>query len=32
VDERAAFVAEGGDLMQGYLFAQPEFPFPTPHF
>jgi len=31
-DERAAFVAEGGDLMQGYLFAHPEFPFPTPRF
>ena len=30
--ERAAFVAEGGDLMQGYLFAHPEFPFPTPNF
>jgi EAL domain-containing protein (putative c-di-GMP-specific phosphodiesterase class I) len=30
--ERDAFLAEGGDLLQGYLFARPEFPFPVPRF
>jgi len=30
--ERDAYVAEGGDLMQGYLFARPDFPLPAPRF
>ena len=30
--ERDAFVQEGGDLMQGYLFARPDFPLPPAHF
>lgn len=30
--ERNAFLAVGGDLMQGYLFARPDIPFATPHF
>lgn len=30
--ERDAFLAEGGDLMQGYLFGRPGFPPPVPRF
>jgi EAL domain-containing protein (putative c-di-GMP-specific phosphodiesterase class I) len=30
--DRDAFLAERGNLMQGFLFAHPEFPFPTPQF
>lgn len=30
--ERDAFAAAGGDLMQGFLFARPEFPIPAPRF
>ena len=30
--ERDDFVANGGDLMQGYLFARPDFPLPEPRF
>jgi EAL domain-containing protein (putative c-di-GMP-specific phosphodiesterase class I) len=30
--ERDDFAANGGDLMQGYLFARPDFPPPEPRF
>jgi FOG: EAL domain len=30
--ERDDFAAKGGDLMQGYLFARPDFPLPEPRF
>jgi EAL domain-containing protein (putative c-di-GMP-specific phosphodiesterase class I) len=30
--ERDAFAAEGGDLMQGFLFGNPGFPPPSPRF
>ena len=30
--ERNAFLAVGGDLMQGYLFARPDLRFAAPHF
>ncbi|MBN2559501.1 MAG: EAL domain-containing protein [Phycisphaerae bacterium] len=30
--DRDAFLAAGGDLMQGYLFAHPDFPLPAPVF
>jgi EAL domain-containing protein (putative c-di-GMP-specific phosphodiesterase class I) len=30
--ERDDFAANGGDLMQGYLFARPDFPLPKPRF
>jgi len=30
--ERDSFAANGGDLMQGYLFARPDFPLPEPRF
>jgi EAL domain-containing protein (putative c-di-GMP-specific phosphodiesterase class I) len=30
--ERNEFVANGGDLMQGFLFGRPDFPLPTPSF
>lgn len=31
-NERDTFAANGGDLMQGYLFARPDFPLPEPRF
>jgi EAL domain-containing protein (putative c-di-GMP-specific phosphodiesterase class I) len=30
--ERNAFISDGGDLMQGFLFGRPDFPLPTPSF
>jgi EAL domain-containing protein (putative c-di-GMP-specific phosphodiesterase class I) len=30
--ERDSFAANGGDLMQGFLFARPDFPLPEPRF
>ena len=30
--ERDGFAANGGDLMQGFLFARPDFPLPEPRF
>ena len=32
IHERDALVEAGCDLLQGYLFAKPGAPFPTPHF
>jgi blue light- and temperature-responsive anti-repressor len=31
-EERDAYLAEGGDLMQGFLFGKPGFPPPPPRF